>query len=97
MRKRDDRFGREAVELLRRHLAPLRRAQRGPARILPPAPSAADLARYAASTPAERARVEELLVNAGFTRADLARGEVNEAPADDLTRQRARMLLRGRS
>lgn len=112
MRKRpaawEDRFARESVELLRRHLAPLRASQRG--RELPPAPSPEDRARYAASTPAERARAGVLLQGAGFTRADVARGNellrdramvgeepVNDgAPVDALTVRRARQLLRGK-
>ena len=58
--------------------------------------------RYASATPRERARAGVLLQRAGFTGADVARGVAllaGEAPAegapDDVTRKRARVLLRG--
>ncbi len=86
--------------LLRRALAGLRASQRG--RALPPEPPAEDRARYASATPRERARAGVLLQRAGFTGADVARGVAllaGEAPAedapDDVTRKRARVLLRG--
>lgn len=86
--------------LLRRALAGLRASQRG--RTLPPEPPAEDRARYASATPRERARAGVLLQRAGFTGADVARGVAllaGEAPAedapDDVTRKRARVLLRG--
>lgn len=99
--------GRAGALLLRRALAPLRTAQRG--RELPPSPSAEDRALYATTTPAERARVAILLRGAGFTRAEVERGEQHlqaagastetsdDGPADDVTRARARALLRGRT
>jgi hypothetical protein len=89
----EERFQRESVTLLRRHLATLRASQRGPA--LPPAPSADDRALASRATPAERARVDALLIEAGFTPGDLARADGIEA-VDDLTRARARQLRRGR-
>lgn len=86
--------------LLRRALAGLRASQRG--RALPPEPPAEDRARYASATPRERARAAVLLQRAGFTGADVARGMAlldGEACAedtpDDVTRKRARVLLRG--
>lgn len=86
--------------LLRRALAGLCASQRG--RTLPPEPPAEDRARYASATPRERARAGVLLQRAGFTGADVARGVAllaGEAPAegapDDVTRKRARVLLRG--
>ena len=85
--------------LLRRALAGLRASQRG--RSLPPEPPAEDRARYASATPRERARAG-VLQRAGFTGADGARGVAllaGEAPdhdaVDDVTRKRARVLLRG--
>lgn len=90
----EERFQRESVTLLRRHLATLRASQRGPA--LPPAPSADDRALASTATPAERARVDALLIEAGFTPGDLARVDaLDGAPVDDLTRARARQLRRG--
>lgn len=101
--------GRAGVELLRRALAPLRAAQRG--RDLPPEPTVADRALYASTTPTERGRVSAILRGAGFTRAEVERGERHlqvdtlaakaadndGAPADDVTRRRARQLRRGRA
>lgn len=98
------------LELLRRALAPLRTSQRGRARTLPPEPSAEDRALHATTTPAERARVSTLLCGAGFTRAEVERGEAllrgealageppdnDDGPADDVTRRRARQLIRGK-
>lgn len=86
--------------LLRRSLATLRASQRGPA--LPPLPSAEDRALAALATPAERARVDVLLREAGFTTGDLARADAlrpqpDNDPVDDLTRRRARQLRGGRS
>ncbi len=106
-RARKEELDAAGAMLLRRALAGLRASQRGPA--LPPPPSAEDRARFDRSTPAERARAGVLLQGAGFTRADVARGEallrveqladdppVNDPdPVDDLTRRRARVLLRG--
>ena len=96
----EDLRGLAHAELLRRCLAPLRASQRG--RALPPEPPAEDRARYASATPRERARAGVLLQRAGFTGADVARGVAllaGEAPAegapDDVTRKRARVLLRG--
>lgn len=88
----EERFQRESVTLLRRHLEALRTSQRG--RALPPKPSAGDIALASTTTPAERARVDALLIEAGYTAADLARPDAINDPVDDLTRARAHQLLR---
>lgn len=100
MGSRLDRFhehlAKAQAELLRRHLEDLREGQRDE---LPPAPSAYDRALAARSSPVERARVDVLLVEAGYTEDDLARADTlaappsDDAPADELTRARARTLL----
>lgn len=95
----EERLLRRQAELLREHLAELRAEQRDE---LPLAPTAWDRALAATATPAERARVDALLIEAGFDPMELlavnvARVEsANDAPADELTRARARALLGGR-
>lgn len=92
----EERLQREQAELLRRHLDAMRAAERPT--VLPPAPSADDLARYARATSAQVERADALLRAVGLTRADLARADAHLHPAnddvDEVTRARARSLRR---
>lgn len=97
--KREDLSQERLAVMLRQHLAALRESQRGPT--LPPLPTADDRAVAARATPAERSRVDALLRKAGFTAEDLARADALRLPTadgglDELSRTRARALLRRR-
>ena len=101
MKRHDAAAGLASVALVRRLLARRRTAQRLPAK-----PTAVDLAVAAAQTPAELARVRELLVDAGCPAESVLRAELlggsavvaNDHPGvvDEVTRRRARELLTGR-
>lgn len=98
MKRHDAAAGLASVALVRRLLARRRTAQRLPAK-----PSAVDQAVAAAQTPAERARVRELLVDAGCPAEAVLRAELLAASSandrsqadvvDAVTQARARKLL----